>query len=223
MKISSRGIDLLKSFEGFSSEAYQCSAKVWTIGYGFTDGVKEGDKITKKEAEARLLHELRYYEHAVKSTVTVPLEQNQFDALVCFVYNIGEGAFKRSILLEKLNEGKFEEVPAQMARWNRAGKKVVLGLTRRRQAEAALFMESLDKAPMAQAVDSPDKSLAKSRTIAGASIAGTATIAGEIVNETKEQLEGVIPYAESLKLVFLVVALIGIGLTIYAKIDERRS
>ena len=139
MNISSKGIDLIKHFEGCELEAYHCAAGVPTIGYGHIKGVQMGDTITQEQAEQMLVEELNEYEGYINDMVTTPLSQNQFDALVSWVYNLGGGNLKASTLLKVLNSGDFNGVPAQLMRWNKAGGKVLEGLTRRRQAEADLF------------------------------------------------------------------------------------
>ena len=139
MKTSLEGINLIKHFEGCELEAYQCSAGVWTIGYGHTKGVAPGDSVSQEEAEQMLVDELHEYESYVNEYVTVALSQNQFDALVSWVYNLGPANLKASTMLKVLNSGEYEDVPAQMKRWNKAGGKVLEGLIRRREAEACLY------------------------------------------------------------------------------------
>ena len=139
MKISQYGIDLIKHFEGCELQAYQCAAGVWTIGYGHTKGVQPGDEWSEDHANHMLEVELEEYENYVSTAVTVPLSQNQFDALVSWVYNLGNGNLTSSTMLKVLNSGDYAGVPAQIKRWNKAGGKVLEGLTRRRQAEADMF------------------------------------------------------------------------------------
>ena len=134
------GLALIKKFEGCELEAYQCSAGVWTIGYGHTKDVVEGMTITQEEAEQMLVDELHEYESYIDKYVTVALSQNQFDALVSWVYNLGPANLSASTMLKVLNSGEYEDVPAQMKRWNKAGGKVLEGLIRRREAEACLFV-----------------------------------------------------------------------------------
>jgi len=140
MQTGNKGIELIKHFEGCELEAYKCPAGVWTIGYGHIKGVHEGMKITEMQAEEMLKSELHEYEGYINDYVTVPLNQNQFDAMVSWVYNLGGGNLRASTLLKVLNAGDYDGVPAQMLRWNKAGGKVLEGLTRRRQAEADLFV-----------------------------------------------------------------------------------
>ena len=139
MKISQEGISLIKKFEGCELTAYQCSAGVWTIGYGHTKGIEEGMEITQQEAEDMLVEELHEYENYINDNVTAPLSQNQFDAMVSWVYNLGPANLKSSTLLKVLNAGKYDEVPFQMKRWNKAGGVTLDGLIRRREAESLLF------------------------------------------------------------------------------------
>ena len=139
METSKTGLDLIKHFEGCELEAYKCPAGVWTIGYGHTKDVEEGDTISKEQAEEMLVEELHEYENYVNEYVNVALSQNQFDALVSWVYNLGPANLKASTMLKVLNSGKYEDVPAQIKRWNKAGGKVLEGLIRRREAEACLF------------------------------------------------------------------------------------
>lgn len=134
------GIDLIKRFEGYRGRAYRCAAGVWTIGWGSTRNVRPGMSITEDEAEQRLRADLVDAENAVAKFVTVPLNDNEFSALVSLVFNIGAGAFKTSTLRRYLNEGLRQQAADQFLRWNRAGGRVLEGLNRRRAAERALFL-----------------------------------------------------------------------------------
>ena len=139
MQISKTGIELLKHFEGCELKAYQDSVGVWTIGYGHTKGIYEGLEITQSEAEKMLQDELPEYEGYVTDKVVPLLQQHEYDALVCWVYNLGPTNLSSSTLLKRLNAGEFKDVPFQMKRWDKAGGQPLLGLTRRRNAEALLF------------------------------------------------------------------------------------
>tara|TARA_R100000152_G_C6782249_1_gene219315 strand:- start:12496 stop:12939 length:444 start_codon:yes stop_codon:yes gene_type:complete len=139
MEISKEGLALIKKFEGFEAEAYKCPAGVWTIGYGHTKGVQEGDEWSQSHAEHMLEIELEEFCKYINDMVKVPLEQFQFDALVAWVYNLGAGNLRESTLLKVLNQGKYEDVPHEIKRWNKAGGQVLQGLVRRREAEALLF------------------------------------------------------------------------------------
>ena len=139
MQLSHAGTTLLKYFEGCETVAYQDSVGVWTIGYGHTKGVVEGMTITEAEADSMLSKELKEYESYVENMVEVELTQEQFDALTVWVYNLGPTNFRNSTLLKKLNSGDYSAVPTEIKRWNKAGGKVLKGLVKRREAEAAMF------------------------------------------------------------------------------------
>lgn len=139
MQISKAGLDLIKKFEGLYLKAYRCPAGVPTIGYGHTAGVAMGQTITQQQADDYLRRDVRQFERAVARLVTVPLTQGQFDALVSFAFNLGEGALAQSTLLRLLNAGDYAGAAAQFDRWNKAGGRVLPGLVRRRAAERALF------------------------------------------------------------------------------------
>lgn len=139
MKISEEGKQLIKKFEGCELEAYKCSAGVWTIGYGRTKNVSKGDVCSQEQADIWLAEELPVFGAYVSDAVTVPLDQNEFDALVAWTYNLGPTNLNNSTMLKVLNENKKDEVPSQMRRWNKANGKVLEGLERRRLAESLLF------------------------------------------------------------------------------------
>lgn len=151
MNLSQRGLDLIQSFEGYhtaqpdgSCVAYLCPARVPTIGWGCTEGVKLGMRWTRAEADAAFLRELSKFERAVDRLVTVDLNQNEYDALVSFAYNCGEGALSKSTILKKLNKGDRTGAAAAFAAWNKGGGRVLPGLVRRRAAEADLFRDPVD-------------------------------------------------------------------------------
>ena len=235
--VSKDCIDLIKRFEGLHKvqpdgmiSSYRCPASRWTIGFGSCKGVRSGMKITVEEAELRLLEDIREHADIVKQYVTVPLTQGQFDSLVSFVFNLGGGAFRGSSLLRLLNQGKYDDVPEQLMRWNKArvsGKLTALkGLTRRRASEAAIFSRDAklpadDGGPIApQKVSSSDtKPLTKSKTMAGAGIAGAATALGEIT----PQIEALVPYADGMKTIFLLCAIGGIALAAYARFKDHKE
>ena len=153
MKISSRGLELIKDFEGFSSSAYLDVVNIPTIGWGNTfyeDGtkVKMGDQITKTDA-LKLLEVVANRDFADKifPSIKVKVSQSQFDAMVSLAYNIGAGAFLKSTLLKKVNAGDFAGAGEEFLRWNKTGGKEVLGLTRRREREKQLFLSGMGKIP----------------------------------------------------------------------------
>lgn len=138
-RINASGLRLIKDFEGLRLAAYKCPSGLWTIGYGHTHTVRPDMKLTTEEAEQLLDDDLRTFEAAVTRLVKVPLTDNQFSALVCFAFNVGIANLERSTLLRLLNRGWYEQVPAQLTRWNRAHGEVLGGLARRRAAEGRLW------------------------------------------------------------------------------------
>ena len=139
MNISQEGLALIKKFEGCELKAYRCPANVLTIGYGVTKGVTEDMEITQQEADEMLAGELIEYTEYINNMVKVALNQSQFDALTAWIYNLGPTNFKDSTLLRVLNEGRYNEVPQEIKRWNKANGQVLNGLIKRREAEALLF------------------------------------------------------------------------------------
>lgn len=133
------GVAMIKEYEGLHLSPYLCPAKIWTIGWGHTRTVRAGMTITPGQADVLLQDDLRRAEQAVTALVKVPLNDNQYAALVSFVFNVGADNLERSTLLKLLNRGWYEQVPAQLMRWNRASNEVLGGLSRRRAAEARLW------------------------------------------------------------------------------------
>lgn len=141
MKISETGLNLIKRFEGFRAEAYKCAAGVWTIGYGHTNGVKKGMIIDELKAETFLMIDVQKCEYAINTLVKTELNQNQFDALVSFIYNVGTEKFTKSTMLKFLNAGHFPLAAGQFDRWNKVKGVVCQGLVNRRKAEKELFLK----------------------------------------------------------------------------------
>lgn len=146
MKINKATVDLVKEFEGFRTHAYQCSAGVWTIGYGTTAAAgvgitpKAGMVITKAEAEGYLHAALEKFASQIEDAITAPINENEFGAFVSLAYNIGPGAFKKSSALRFFNDGDKTKAANAILMWNKAGGKVLKGLQRRREAERKLFL-----------------------------------------------------------------------------------
>jgi Phage-related lysozyme (muraminidase) len=148
MRISNNGIELIKRFEGCRLSAYPdpgTGDAPWTIGFGWTqpvDGkpVRPGMTIDQATADRLLKNGLVSYESDVSKLIKVPVTQGQFDALVSFAYNLGARALSTSTLLKKLNADDNKGAADEFLRWNKAGGKVMPGLTRRREAERALFL-----------------------------------------------------------------------------------
>lgn len=144
--MKTENIDLIVKFEGFSSVPYLCPASIPTIGFGSTryaDGTKVkliDMPITEVEAMELLRETLVNFEKCINKNVKVPLNQNQFDSLVSFVYNVGFGNFEKSTLLKKLNEEDYIGASDEFVRWNKANGVPLRGLTARRLAERDLFL-----------------------------------------------------------------------------------
>ena len=128
------GLDLLKNYEGFRSNAYRDLVGVWTIGYGFTQGVKPGDHITQAEGDARLSKELEKYAPGVEGT------PNQIAAMTVFAYNIGKPSFDNSTVKRLHVARDFQGAADAFRMWDKAKGRVVYGLVRRRESERALYL-----------------------------------------------------------------------------------
>jgi len=145
LSYSDQGLALTEQFEGLQLTAYQDPVGVWTIGYGHTGAdVQPGLTITQEQASDLLLQDVAGAVAAVNRLVTVPLTQNQFDALVDFTFNVGQGNLASSTLLRELNAGNTEGAAAQFLVWVYAKGVELPGLVTRRQAEAALFQTASD-------------------------------------------------------------------------------
>ena len=131
--------EIIKHFEGLKLESYKCPAGIWTVGWGHTSGVVKGDKITEKVAEQFLDYDISWAGKAVDELVKVPLTQNQKDALISFVFNLGKGKLMGSTLLRKLNSGDYQGAALEFDKWVYAGGQKLNGLIRRRAAERQLF------------------------------------------------------------------------------------
>ena len=185
MNTSYKGINLLKTLEGFSPTAYTDQAGVATIGYGFTQGVKPGDYMSREEADIRLAQELVQYEIAVNSYCVVRPNQNQFDAMVCLCWNIGIAGFRKSSVLAAHNRGDTVAAAKAFNLWNMVKGKVNKGLVRRRSIESALYLETDGAEPMPQKVE--QKPLTQSKIGLGGGLA--AVTAG--LASIKEALDAV--------------------------------
>jgi lysozyme len=139
-RINQAGLDLIKESEGVVLHEYPDAVGVSTIGYGHTVDVRRGDKISYAEAESYLQNDLHIYETAVSALVKVPLNDNQFAALVSFAFNVGVGALTRSTLLKCLNNGCYQSAADAFGNWVYAGDRSLPGLVARRKAERSLFL-----------------------------------------------------------------------------------
>lgn len=140
MKYSKTGLALTERFEGCRRSAYQDSVGVWTIGYGHTRGVKQGDYCSMDQAMAWLIEDTAIAEQDVNTHVTIPLEQHEFDALVDFAFNLGCDALNKSTLLRLVNHSDKAAAAEEFEKWDHAGGKVVAGLLRRRLEEKQMFL-----------------------------------------------------------------------------------
>ena len=179
LKLTKAGANLILHFEGMLKkcgpdlyQSYKCPAGVWTIGAGTTPhggwDIGPATRWTAKQCHEAFAVDMEVFERAVRKLVTVPLNSHQFDALVSFCYNCGEGNLSRSTLLKKVNAGDHAGAAKEFHKWNKGGGKVLAGLTRRRASESLLYqgIPDLDydgkadpkppKEPMPQAVDSPE-------------------------------------------------------------------
>lgn len=207
MKISSKGLDLIKEYEGLRLKAYKCPAGIPTIGYGHTDSVTMDMLITKEQADLFLQEDVSGTEDAVYDLCAFPPTQHQFDAMVCLAFNIGTGAFAKSTVLKKFNAGDVLGASKAFTLWNKATvggeKRELPGLTRRRQAEAALFLEGgetfvPEPLPQTGAIEERvPKPLMSSRTgqtqAAGMGLGGAAVALGLV-----EQFSDKLPQLEAL-------------------------
>ena len=142
MNTSPKGIALIKEFEGLRLKAYQCPGGVWTIGYGHTAGVKPGMLITKTQAEEYLKADLIAFERYLNG-LGLALNQNQFDALISFIYNVGTGNFSNSTLLRKVIVNlQDNSIMDEFLRWVYSKGRVLPGLQRRRLAEMKLYFSN---------------------------------------------------------------------------------
>ena len=191
MKTSNRGLSLIVQFEGFRPDAYLDPVGVVTIGFGFIRGVKMGDKMTLAEARDRLKREIVEYEQGVLAACTRKPNQNQFDAFVCFAFNVGVAGFKKSSVLKAHNRGDYQAAARAFGLWVKAGGKTWPGLVRRRSAEASLYLDPIDQEDieMPQKIE-PERSMASSEINRASVVAGsTATLAA--VSETVDAINSV--------------------------------
>lgn len=152
MNIPPDGIELIKKFEEFRGTAYKCPAGVWTIGYGTTQNVKEGQKISEFDASTKLHKWLIDQGKTVKKLIHTDINNRQYTAIMSFVYNLGVSAFASSTLLKKINEGDYKGAGDEFLRWTKATingeKKVLPGLVKRRKVERLVFLNGNPAMPI---------------------------------------------------------------------------
>jgi len=240
--VSARGRALIKQFEGFRADAYQDVVGVWTIGYGFTRGVQPGQRMTLQQAEARLITELLGYEQAVLGGCALEPNQNQLDAMCSLAWNIGIAGFLRSTVLKCHNRADFQSASRAFGLWNKAGGREWAGLTRRRAAEAALYLEPVPGAvqrivegaipgaevaevppPPAQAMPQqidPESSMAGSAINRAATVAGTTAATVGAVSQIKTSVGEL----QSWIVPMLCLAVVGLaGYIIWQRWQQRKK
>ena len=230
MRVNSAGIAIIKKSEALRLRAYKDPAGVWSIGYGHTGGVKEEETISVVRAEMLFNNDVDEFSKGVlKAIGNIPITENQFSAMVSLAYNIGLGSFAKSTVLRAFKEGNLPVAARAFDLYVKArvgGKKVVLsGLVTRRAAEKILFLSDASPLdPLPEAL--PEKPLSSSRTIKGGQVAGTGvTLAAitEMIDPIKMQLADLAMYIDIAKWAFLAIALVGIGITIWARVSDRNE
>jgi len=208
----------IKEWEQLRLEAYMPTKNdVPTIGWGHTKDVKMGDVITEEQAQKFLDEDVAWAVRAVNREVTVGLTQNQFDALVSFTFNVGEGAFSKSTLLRKLNAGDYAGAAEQFPRWNKQAGKVLRGLTRRRANEMHMFLEADDNVvPSKPDEVEPLKSLTVSKEVVGGATAALTGVGAFLGN--------LAPQAQNIAVGGLTLALILFGgFIVWNRLNARRK
>ena len=235
MKTSPRGIKLICEFEGFRARAYLDPVGIPTLGYGFIEGVSMGDTITQYEAQQRMGRELVKYERGVMQACKIAPNQNQFDALVCFAFNVGVAGMASSSVIKAHNRGDTQAAARAFGLWNKAGGKVFAGLTRRRAAESALYLEPVPddmsdpvQGPvlaMPQAVDPETPMTASPINRAGVVAGTTATVAtvSEVVNSVGYLKRGVSDLQDWIVPLLLIVSVGAVGYIIHQRWQQRRG
>jgi lysozyme len=227
VKTNQAGLNIIKEFEGLRLKSYKCPANEWTIGYGHTSmagppAVKPRMSITKAEAEAILKRDIIKYENGVKDAIKVDLTPNQFSACVSLCYNIGVGAFKKSSVARFCNTRQWQKAADAFMLWNKAGGKVLPGLTRRRAAEAALFSRSSAKDEVRPVVDEPN---GKPMRLSTTNMAAGATAAAGITAAAKETVENASGLLSSpmVTVVLILVILAGAGWIVWERYKKARD
>jgi lysozyme len=236
MKITPAGLALIKAFESLKLTSYLCPAQKWTIGYGHTGhDVSPGQSITAAQAEAILLRDVSRFDTAVRAQCPVATPA-QHSALVCLAFNIGIGNFQKSSVARLHNSGDFTAAARAFGLWNKATasdgvKRELRGLTRRRAAEAALYLsgDGKDDEQRTRASDVvPEKPLAQSRVVMGSTVGGAAAAASalsQFANEIewiKDLLLPLTPYLPLLQNVFVALGLVGFIVAVAARWHDKR-
>ena len=236
MRLSLQSRERLKRLEGFRANAYiPVPGDRVTIGYGFTDGVKLGDTMTREEADARLVEELRPYEMAVWQGCTREPNQNEFDAMVLLCFNIGPAGFRRSTVLKAHNRGDCQAAARAFGLWNKSGGKVYAGLTKRRAEESALYLtpmpDDVSDPPegaieaMPQSVDAESPMHASPINRAGVVAGGTAAVAtvAETARTVAEVKYSVSSLGDWMLPILLVLVVVLCGFVVWQRVNQRKE
>ena len=236
MRLSLQSRERLKRLEGFRANAYiPVPGDRVTIGYGFTDGVKIGDRMTREEADARLVEELRPYEMAVWQGCTREPNQNEFDAMVLLCFNIGPAGFRRSTVLKAHNRGDCHAAARAFGLWNKSGGKVYAGLTKRRAEESALYLtpmpDDMSDPPegaieaMPQSVDAESPMHASPINRAGVVAGGTAAVAtvAETARTVAEVKYSVSSLGDWMLPILLVLVVVLCGFVVWQRVNQRKE
>lgn len=217
--ISPDGLRTLKRLEGLVLETYRDAVGVLTIGYGHTGSEAfEGNRITKARAEELLMQDIKPAEEAIQNYVTVPLTKEQHSALVLFIFNVGVGAFKRSTLLKKLNQSDYLGAADEFLRWNKAGGKVLKGLSIRRNDERQMFLKGTGQVETEHKLESNIVAdpVEPRRTLSEPGVQGTATLAAAgALSELTTQLEPLAAYSDMVRMIWVGLSLVAIVFVIY--------
>ena len=236
MRLSLPARERLKRLEGFRGTAYvPVPGDRVTIGYGFTDGVKIGDRMTREEADARLVEELRPYEMAVWQGCTREPNQNEFDAMTLLCFNIGPAGFKRSTVLKAHNRSDCQAAARAFGLWNKSGGKVYAGLTKRRAEESALYLtpmpDDMSDPPegaieaMPQSVDAESPMHASPINRAGVVAGGTAAVAtvAETARTVAEVKYSVSSLGDWMLPILLVLVVVLCGFVVWQRVNQRKE
>ena len=236
MRLSLSARERLKRLEGFRANAYiPVPGDRVTIGYGFTDGVKIGDRMTREEADARLVAELRPYEMAVWQGCTREPNQNEFDAMVLLCFNIGPAGFRRSTVLKAHNRGDCQAAARAFGLWNKSGGKVYAGLTKRRAEESALYLtpmpDDMSDPPegaieaMPQSVDAESPMHASPINRAGVVAGGTAAVAtvAETARTVAEVKYSVSSLGDWMLPILLVLVVVLCVFVVWQRVNQRKE
>jgi lysozyme len=146
LSISSAGLDIIKEHEGLMLKAYKDPVGIWTIGYGHTGTAAPGQQISETQANALLMADVQTAQNAVRTMITAPLNQSQFDALVSFTFNLGSGNLQNSTLRKKVNANPADPtIRTEFMKWVNGGGRLLPGLVKRRQEEADLYFGEVKK------------------------------------------------------------------------------